>query len=243
MTLLIKDKDIVVPGEDLADGMGFLPSNGTYRENEKIVASRLGIINIEGKVIKIIPLTGKYMPKRGDTIIGKVVDVAFSGWRVELNCAYSAMLGLKDATSSYIAKGADLTQYFDLGDYIVANIINVTSQKLVDLTTKGPGLRKLHGGRIININTNKVPRVIGKAGSMVSMIKKATNCNITVGQNGVVWVQGEPEKEIIAVNAIKKIEQEAHKNGLTEKIKQYLEKETGIKLDVSNEGAGVMANV
>lgn len=228
--LLVKDKDIAIPGEVLAEGMDNLPGYGTYRIAEKIIAGRLGLVNIEGRAIKLIALSGKYIPKKYDTIIGKVEDITFSGWRIDTNSAYPAMLSMKDATSDYIAKGADLTQYYDLGDYVVCKIVNVTSQKLVDVSMKGPGLRKLKGGRIVEVNTNKVPRIIGKSGSMVSMIKQATNCRIIVGQNGLVWIDGEPKMELIAVNAIKKIEQESHLTGLTDKIKEFLEKETGKKL-------------
>lgn len=148
-----------------------------------------------------------------------------SGWRIEFGSPYTAMLSMKDATSEFIAKGADLTKYFNLGDYLVMKIVNVTSQKLVDVSMKGPGLRKLRGGRIIEVNTNKVPRIIGKQGSMVSMIKDATGCKITVGQNGSIWIDGEPKMELIAVNTIKKIAEESHLSGLTDKIKAYLDKE------------------
>ncbi|MEM4336908.1 MAG: exosome complex RNA-binding protein Rrp4 [Candidatus Woesearchaeota archaeon] len=236
--ILTKEKSIVVPGEELASGLEFIPSFGTYRDKEKIIASRLGIVNIDGKIIRIVPLTGKYNPKKGDTIIGKIEDVSYSGWRVSTNSAYPAMLSVKDATSEFIARGADLTQYFDVDDYIVAKITNVTSQKLIDLTMKGPGLRKLIGGRIIEVNTNKVPRIIGKQGSMVSMIKEATGCKIIVGQNGLLWILGEPKKEIIAIEAIRKIEEESHLSGLTERIKEFLEKKTGKKVVTNAKEAG-----
>jgi len=75
--LLVKKKEVVVPGEVIAVGMDFLPSEGTYRENEKIICSRLGMVNIVGKVIKIIPLAGKYMPRKGDVVIGRVFDINF----------------------------------------------------------------------------------------------------------------------------------------------------------------------
>lgn len=225
--LKIKDKDIVVPGEKLASGMGYLPSRGTYREGEDLVAERLGIVNVDGKVIKIIPLSGTYKPKAGDVIVGKVVDVLFSGWRIGTNTAYPAMLSMKDATSEYISKGADLTKYLDIGEHIVTKITSVTSQNLIDLTMRGPGLRKLKGGRVIDVNCHKVPRIIGKQGSMISMVKNATGCRIIVGQNGLIWIDGEPEKEIIAVETIKKIEEESHMSGLTDRIKEHLEKITG----------------
>src|SRR3990167_5323615 len=156
------------------------------------------------------------MPKTGDTIICKVIDVSFSGWRLETNSAYSAMLSMKEATSEFIQRGANLTQYYDLGDYIVCKIVNVTSQKLVDVTMKGPGLRKLKGGRIIEVDSHKVPRIIGKQGSMVMMIKDAARCNISVGQNGLIWIEGEPINEILAIQTIRKIEKESHMSGLTD---------------------------
>ena len=34
--LLVKEKSIVIPGEELAKGIDFLPSYGTYREGDKI---------------------------------------------------------------------------------------------------------------------------------------------------------------------------------------------------------------
>lgn len=230
MSLLVKEKEIVVPGEILAEGMDILPGIGTYREGDKILAGRLGLTNIDGRAVKLIPLSGKYSPKIGDTIICKVIDINFSGWRVDTNSAYSAMLSMKDGTSDYIQKGADLTKYYNLGEYIVTGIVNVTSQKLIDVSMKGPGLHKLKGGRIIEVSPYKVPRIIGKQGSMVSMLKKATGCRIIVGQNGLVWIQGEPDKELLVVNVINKIEEESHLSGLTESIQKFLENKTGVKL-------------
>ena len=221
--LIIQDKEIAVPGEGIAAGMDFLPGQGTFRDKDQIIASRVGIVNVEGRLIKLIPLSGKYLPKTGDVVVGKVIDITINGWRMDINSAYTAMLSIKDATSSFIKRGADLTKFFTFNDYVSAKIINVTSQNLVDLTMRGIGLRKLEGGRAVNVNPTKVPRIIGKQGSMVTMIKEATKCNIIVGQNGVVWVQGEPRNEILAVRTIRKVEEESHISGLTEKIKRFLE--------------------
>lgn len=235
MGVLVKDKTVVVPGEVLADDLGFIPGHGTYRQNQKVLASRLGLANIEGKVIKTIPLAGRYLPKRNDVVIGRVMDILVSGWRVDINSPYTAVLSSKE-TPEFIERNEDLTRYFDLDDHVVGKITNVTSQNLVDLTVRDQGLRKIRGGRIVEVNTHKVPRIIGKKGSMVTMIKQATNCRIIVGQNGWIWVDGEPDKENIAVHAIRKIEDESHLSGLTERIKEFLEKETGIKIEVEDKG-------
>ncbi|HIH31543.1 TPA: KH domain-containing protein [Candidatus Woesearchaeota archaeon] len=235
MSILVKDKEVVVPGEALADDLGFIPGYGTYRFNNKLLASRLGLVNIEGKVIKTIPLAGKYLPKRNDVVIGRVIDILISGWRCDINSPYTAVLSSKE-TPEFIEKNDDLSRYFDLDDYVVAKITNVTSQNLIDLTVRDQGLRKLRGGRIISVNTHKVPRIIGKKGSMVTMIKQATNCRIIVGQNGWIYVDGEPQNENIAVLAINKIASESHLSGLTERIKEFLEKETGVKINLEDKG-------
>jgi exosome complex component RRP4 len=62
---------------------------------------------------------------------------------------------------------------------------------------------------------------------MVEMIKRATGVNVVVGQNGLVWMNGEPKMELIVVNAIRKIEAEAHIAGLTDRMKAFLEEATG----------------
>ncbi len=229
--IVVKEKEIVIPGQLLAKGMDTFPASGSYREKEDIFSGRVGVVYIDGRAIKVIPLSGAYMPKVGDVIIAKVIDITMSGWRVETNSAYSAMLPLKDATSEYIQRGADLSSYYAIGDHVVCKITNVTSQKLVDVAMRDPGLKKLSGGRIFSVNTNKVPRIIGKKGSMVSMIKQATGCRIVVGQNGLVWIQGETDNEFIAVDTIKKIEKESHISGLTNRIKEYLEERTQKKLE------------
>ena len=233
---LVKDKSIVVPGEVVAEGKDFILGPGVRREGNKIVASRVGLIHFEGKLIKLIALSGRYIPRRDDVIIGRIKEILINGWLVDTESAYPAMLNVRDAVTEYVAKGSDLTRFFDFNDYIVCKIINVTPQMLVDVTTKGPGLKKLIGGRIIKVNPNKVPRIIGKKGSMLNMIKQATGCNIIVGQNGVIWIKStDPKMELIAVNTIKTIEEESHVPGLTEKIHAYLEKETGKKIRLQKE--------
>ncbi len=219
--LLVQEKDIVVPGQVLALGMDFLPASGTFREDEKVVALYVGLASVNGRLIKVIPLKGKYSPKRGDTVLGRIVDMSFSSWFVDIDGASDAILSVRDIPE-YVERGADLTQYYSFGDYIVAKISNVT-RSAVELSMKDMGLRKLGKGRIMKVNSSKVPRIIGKQGSMISMIKDKTGCRITVGQNGIIWIQGSPEHERVVSQIITLIDNEAHKEGLTDRV--------GVELD------------
>jgi exosome complex component RRP4 len=111
-----------------------------------------------------------------------------------------------------------------IGDAIACKIYSV-KRKGVDVTIKGRGLGKLEDGLIIKINSNKVPRVIGKEGTMINLIKEKTGCNIIVGQNGVVWISGRDiEEELKAKEAILFITEKSFVDGLTEQVKSFLEK-------------------
>ena len=44
--LEIENKQIVVPGEVLAEGMDFLPGEGTFRDGEHVVSSRIGLNSV-----------------------------------------------------------------------------------------------------------------------------------------------------------------------------------------------------
>src|SRR3989344_2494133 len=221
--LLVKDKDIVIPGEELAKGMDYLPNGGAFRDNDVIVSSQLGLVSINNRLIKVIPLTGKYIPRINDVVIGKIVDMSFNGWYVDIGCAYEASLMIRDA-SEFIDKGADLTQFYDFNDLIIAKVVKITRFSDINLSMKGPGLKKIKGGKIIDVTSSKVPRVIGREGSMVNLLKEKTNCKITVGQNGRIWIQGDnSDDELLATEAILKIESESHVDGLTDKIKLFLD--------------------
>ena len=219
--LLIKDKDIVVPGEVLATGMDYLPAICAFREEDKIVASQIGIITIEGRLIKVIPLKGKYTPKRNDMVIGIILDMNFNNWFVDIGCAANAVLSVREATE-FVERGADLSQVYSFGDLIVAKVSNITRSS-IDLSMRGPGLRKLGPGRLMKVDATKVPRIIGKQGSMITMIKEKTGCMIIAGQNGLVWIQGEPKNELITAEVLQMISRDAHKEGLTDKVAKVLE--------------------
>lgn len=221
--LYVADRAIVIPGELIAEGLEFLPSGKAFREGDKIFASTVGMVSIKGRVVKVIPLAGRYMPRKGDVIVGKVVAVLAGGWSIDVNSPYAADLPLSEGTSEFVSRGADLTRFFDIDDYIFGEVTNITETKFVKLTAARRPYRRLRGGILVEISPVKVPRVIGKQGSMVKMIKDATGCDIIVGQNGWIWIKGTPEKEAIVELIIKKIEAEAHTKGLTDKIKAILE--------------------
>jgi exosome complex component RRP4 len=111
------------------------------------------------------------------------------------------------------------------GDLIFARVREVTPRKKVYISMKEREARVIKGGRILKVTPPKVPRIIGKRSSMISMIKRETKCRILVGQNGRIWISGKPELAEIAAKMIERIEEEAHTSGLTNRIKETIKKE------------------
>ena len=101
---------------------------------------------------------------------------------------------------------------------------------------KDSGLRKIEGGRLVTINHSKVSRVIGKQGSMITMLKNMTDCRITVGQNGTIWVDGDDENADVASEAIRMIEEKAQSGNLTDKIEKFIAEKIPQTDDDYNEG-------
>jgi exosome complex component RRP4 len=226
MPILLERKQLVTPGDLIAEGE-YIAGENTFAENNKIYASRVGIVEYENKRVDVVALKAFYIPRAGDIVIGTITEVGFNGWTVDINSPYIALLRASDVLSRpFKPQKDDLPQVLDAGDLVVAKIVSYDRTHDPQLTVAEPGLGKITRGQIVKITPTKIPRVIGRKGSMISMIKQETGCNIILGLNGVVLVTGKTlEDEQLALKAILKIEQESHTSGLTDRITQMLREE------------------
>jgi exosome complex component RRP4 len=215
------EREIVVPGDMLGEDPK-LAGIGTYVQDGRVYSANYGLVDRRTN-IKVIPLSGRYIPARGDLVIGKVVDMTFSNWFADINAPYEGMLHISEFPER--VDPANMSKYLHVGELIIARVADVDPSMKVELTMRDEHLRVLKQGRVIDISHVKIPRVIGRNGSMISMLKKDLNVSIFVGQNGRIWMKGDDDKVDLAIRTIFKIEREAHTSGLTDKIKDYLSKE------------------
>ena len=116
-------------------------------------------------------------------------------------------------------------KYLNQGDSIMAKVLQVDVEKKLQVTLNDRNLYKIKGGLIIYVEPSKVPRIIGKKGSMIALLKKYTRCRIFVGQNGRIWIDGDEEGVAKVLQMIRKIEDESLSYGLTNKIEELLKKD------------------
>jgi exosome complex component RRP4 len=226
MPLFYEKRQLVTPGDLLAED-DYVAGDNTYKDDGKIYASRIGLVDYEARKVHVVALKAFYVPYVGDTVIGTVVEVTTGGWIVDINAPYFAMLRASDVVDRpFKPQTSDLPSIFDVGDLIIAQVVAYDRSRDPLLTVREPGLGKIMRGQLVEITTTKIPRVIGRKGSMVGTIKRETGCQITIGQNGLILISGKtPEDERLAVMALHKIEEESHTSGLTDRVTEMLRKE------------------
>jgi len=236
MPTFFEKKQLVTPGELLAEGE-YLAGDNTYEEGKRIFASRIGLVDYDDKKVNVVALRAFYVPRVGDIVIGTVVEVGFNGWTIDINAPYQALLRASDVLSRpFKPQNDELMQVLNAGDLIVAKIASYDRAHDPQLTVGEPGLGKITRGQITKVTPTKIPRIIGRKGSMISMIKQETGCQIILGLNGVILVTGKnPEDEELAMIAIRKIEEESHTSGLTDRITQLLKEEKAKQEETKHE--------
>ena len=218
---MTEERQLVVPGEVIAKGDDFLPGENTKKEDGQVIALKYGLSDISENIVKVISVSGVYQARRGNVVIGEVVGLTSAGWLIDVGVAENAFLSIMEVPR-YVDKNA-LHEVMNIGDAVIAKIWNIGSRG-IDLSVKMRGFGKLNDGMIFEINCNKIPRIIGKEGSMINLIKENTGCNISVGQNGLIWVKGESiDMELFARRAIKYVEENSTREGLTDAVIKWFE--------------------
>ncbi len=241
-----KTEKIVVPGETIKvysqrgkeEGFIFRIGKGNY------VFTHLGVAHIQNKKVDLIPYKNVYIPKIGDYVIGFVVSYAPNGWILEIGSYTKAFLPANEVVKEgkFDPKKVELGKYLKLGDALGALILDMNRFSNIILTLKPikEGVNPRHLGRLtgyymIKVHTTKLPRIIGKKGSMVKIIKKKIDGDLIIAQNGVIMYKGEYENFLILKRILNIIIQYTYASGLTGRIAELL----GVSISEENQGGEV----
>ncbi len=221
----IQNRELVVPGQLIAEG-SYRLLEGTFREGKQIYSTVVGLANFRGDEIRIIPFNGRYIPIPGDLVIGVVVDSYYSGWILDLNSPYSGNLFVSELLHRKVdLDREDISKYLRMGDVVISEVVDVDDRMRVRLGTEAPGMGKVKGGKLVEISPMKIPRVLGRRGSMLKTIQDISKCRLRVGQNGRIIILGNNPRIVNAVvDTLLMIEREAHTSGLTDRVRFQLEK-------------------
>lgn len=202
---MVSMRKIVVPGTVVSDHR--LSMDNTYVDGTRTVSAVVGLFDDSRN--EVIPLEGFWKPRSGDIVVGVVEAAGRNG-------TYKVVL--TEFVNGLIIQDKYDREHYMPGDIIEAKVRDIEHKVLAVLEEP----RRLEGGTLMNVKAVKVPRLIGKANTMIKQIMDLTKCSMVVGRNGLVWMKGQGVAE--ATEAVLRIEHEAHTSGLTERIKSMLEK-------------------
>lgn len=216
----------VIPGDVITSGP-YRPEQNVTLEGKKIMATAVGVSEIFDDSVKVIPLTGKYNPKINDLVIGMIISHTSLSWELDINSYYVGFLPASDVFGRDFSAHADeLATKLKPGDLVAARIANFDRTRDPLVTVSDRDLGKIESGELVKIAPNKVPRLIGKRGTMIQSIESATNAIITIGQNGWVAVACDSTEGLLkAKKAIQMVNDKAHAVNLTEQVRELLGKD------------------
>lgn len=216
----------VIPGDVITTGP-YRNDQNTVLDGRLIISTAVGVSEISEGMVRVIPLTGMYMPRIDDMVVGKVTTHTSLSWELDINSCYVGFLPATDVFGrDFSARSDELGTRLKKGDLVAARIANSDRSRDPLLTIVDRDLGKIDSGELIEISPSKIPRLIGKRGTMIQMIESQTGSMITVGQNGWIVAHSEdPNGLIKAKKAIFMVEKMAHTHNLTDKVRKMLEAE------------------
>ena len=211
-------KKVVIPGELISQERKRLGSN-VYVANGKIYSKVLGISEDSDERASVVPLEGKYFPQQDDVVIGVVTRAIFAGYNININ----------SFVESFIPKSV-MREDLKVGDLISAKVEYVNELREADLGFP----RRMFGGDVIEVTAVRTPRLIGKSGSMLELLKQGTGCDIIIGKNGRVWARNGNlallKKIVLFIN------DNSYKSNLTNAVEEFFKAE-GIAVNVPKKDA------
>jgi len=214
----------VLPGDFITTAPLRLQNN-VVLEGKRIISTTIGLSDISDDSARVLSLTGVYLPKIDDLVIGTIQYIFGNSWFADINSCYQGMLLGQDVfgRGSYPTMD-EMKSRLDKGDIIYARIANSDRQREPLISIADKNLGKIDSGELIKISPTKIPRLIGKRGSMIQTIEGSTNATITVGQNGMIVVSCDETNGLLkALLAIRMVDEQAHLVDLTDKVKKMLE--------------------
>ena len=223
MKNLESKKRYVLPGDFITTAPLRLQDN-VVLEGKRIISTSIGLSDVSADSVRVISLNGIYIPKIDDLVIGTIQSISGNSWFADINSCYQGMLLGQDVfgRGSYPTT-SEMKERLDKGDIIYTRIANSDRQREPLISIADNNLGKIDSGELVKISPTKIPRLIGKHGSMIQTIEASTNATITVGQNGLVVVScNETNGLLKALAAIRMVDEQAHIIDLTDKVKKML---------------------
>ena len=213
----------VLPGDTISGS--YEPAQNVILDDNRLLSTAIGFYEINDNEANVSPLTGFYIPRSDDLVIGKIKSHTSMVWEIDINSYHVGILPAFDIFGKdYNPSKHDLSSKLNIGDLVAVRIVSGDTARDPLVTISGENLGKIDSGELVKVSPAKISYLISKHGSMIQTIESSTDTSITIGQNGLVVVSGGESNGLLkAIEAIQMVEEQAHLADLTDKVKKMLE--------------------
>ncbi|KAH8263741.1 hypothetical protein KR044_013194 [Drosophila immigrans] len=210
---------IVMPGdrvtavEDVAKGKRIILGPGLRRVNDTVVASKAGPLrHREPNTFWVDNYQRRYVPARGDLIIGIIKAKSGDVYRVDIGAADSASISYLAFEAATKKNRPDLNP----GDLIYARVLNASPDiepELVCVNSNGKRgkLGLLQDGFFFKCSLNLGRLLLRENCPALKALTDKLPYEIAIGVNGRIWVKAHSAAETVGLaNAILSLEQVGH---------------------------------
>jgi exosome complex component RRP4 len=204
--------NFVIPGDTITSDSQFMPGHGTFKSSttsSKIIASVAGNLIVTNRLLSVSPSRARYTPEIGDLVVGRIIEVGQSRWKVDIAAPLWANLPLSSINlpggvlrRRTTADELQMREYFQEGDLLVAEVQSIgNTDGVATLHTRSLKYGKLRNGIFLSVNgtgsgggiirsRRQVFTLSGSvAGSMPSQV------DVILGVNGYIWISKHVEQE------------------------------------------------
>jgi exosome complex component RRP4 len=187
---------IVCPGDAVAAEPGALRGRGIVeREDGKLVATTVGVVEQVNKLLYVRPLNYRYVGSTGDVVVGRIGDVMPERWSVEIGAGLSASLALGaiQLPGNVQRRRTDedtlrMREFFEINDVIAAEVQKVHESGELSLQTRNARYGKLQNGVLVSVPSVYVRR---QAQHIVTLPQ--IGVMVILGNNGMIWICAPPK--------------------------------------------------
>ncbi|GMI27581.1 hypothetical protein TrCOL_g10908 [Triparma columacea] len=176
---------------------------------QRLVSSVLGYVSRVNKLISVHPLSPLYTGSVGDLVVGRVVEVQNSRWKVHV-C--STHLGNLKLSSVNLPDGVqrvrnkedtlNMRALFKEGDVVGGEVQQVNGDGTIQLHARSARYGKLSNGLLCSVP----PCLVKRSKSHNLTLPTETPIDVLLGCNGNLWIQRHVELDKNKVEGVEDIE-------------------------------------
>ncbi|OAP65374.1 hypothetical protein AYL99_01346 [Fonsecaea erecta] len=201
-------RQIALPGEVITDDTQWMRGHGTFmpEQSTTMIATLAGALKKTNKLLSVAPLRARYTPEIGDLVVGRIVEVQKSQWKVDVAAPLLAQLPLSSINlpggvlrRRTTADELQMRNYFQEGDLVVAEVQQLrSSDGTANLHTRSLKYGKLRNGMFLAVTGTGGGGGVVRSRRQVFTVNSGAqgggDVNVILGVNGYIWLSKHMEQ-------------------------------------------------